>query len=103
MRLPFVRIGIALIALAAFLAPSMTMAAATDDTKKVCLLKVRGMSCGSCVSAVKKAATKVDGVKDATVSLEKGQAEVAYDPAKTTPDDIAKAITKAGFKSEVKE
>jgi copper ion binding protein len=73
--------------------------ASTENTKKS-VLKVSGMSCGSCVSTVKKAATKVEGVADAVVSLEKGEAEVSFDPAKVTPEDIAKAITKAGFKTE---
>jgi mercuric ion binding protein len=72
------------------------------ETKKS-VLKVSGMSCGSCVSTVKKAATKVDGVSEAAVSLEKGEAEVAFDPAKTSIEEIAKAITKAGFKASAKK
>lgn len=69
---------------------------------KACTLKVTGMTCGGCASAVKKAATKVQGVTDATVSYEKGEAVVTYDPARTTPDAIAKAVTeKAGFRAEV--
>ena len=48
------------------------------------------------------AAKKVDGVSDAKVSYKKGVAEVTYDPAKTSPAAIAKAITqKSGFKAEV--
>jgi mercuric ion binding protein len=68
---------------------------------KVCVLKVDGMTCGGCEAAVRSAARKVEGVKDAKVSYAKGTAEVTYDPAKTSPEAIARAITdKSGFKAE---
>jgi len=48
------------------------------------------------------AAKKIDGVKDATVSFEKKTADIRYDPTKTNPEAIAKAITaKTGFKASV--
>ncbi len=68
---------------------------------QICLLKVEGMTCGGCEAAVKSAAKKVDGVKDARVSYEKSTAQVTYDPTKTTPEAIARAITeKSGFKAQ---
>lgn len=68
---------------------------------QVCTLKVEGMTCGGCEAAVKMAAKKVDGVKDAKASSEKGTAEITYDPSKTNPEAIANAITKnSGFKAE---
>ena len=79
-------------------------AATADDEQKtaVCTLKVTGMTCGGCAAAVKNAAKRVDGVKDAKVSSEHGRAEVTYDPAKITPKAIAQAITtRSGFKAEV--
>lgn len=78
-----------------------TSVAQAQETAK-CTLKVTGMTCGGCAAAVKSAAKKVDGVKEADVSYEKGLAEVTYDPAKTTPKAIAQAITeRSGFKAEV--
>jgi copper chaperone CopZ len=51
---------------------------------------------------VRTAAKTVDGVKDATASYKGGTAEIVYDPAKTTPEAIAQAITqKTGFKAHV--
>ena len=48
------------------------------------------------------AAKKIDGVKNATVSFEKKTADISYDPTKTNPEAIAKAITeKTGFKVSV--
>ena len=68
---------------------------------KVCTLKVSGMTCASCEAAVRMAARSVDGVTDVKVSYAKGNAEVTFDPSKTTPSAIAKVITdKSGFKVE---
>ena len=65
-----------------------------------CTLKVTGMTCAGCEAAVKIAAKRVDGVKDIVVSYDKAAAAVTYDPAKTSPAVIAKAITeKTGYKA----
>lgn len=67
-----------------------------------CTLKVTGMTCGGCESAVKLAAKRVDGVKTVTASAKSGTAEVVYDASKTSPKAIAKAVTvNSGFKAEV--
>jgi copper chaperone CopZ len=69
---------------------------------ETCTLKVSGMTCAGCEAAVRMAARKVDGVTDVAVSHKTGKAEVKYDPAKTTPSAIAKAITDgSGFKADV--
>jgi copper chaperone CopZ len=88
-------------------APTVARAAASDDQQtekaatQTCTLKVSGMTCAGCEAAVRLAARSVDGVKQVKVSYEKGNAELTYDPAKTTPDAIAKVITeKSGFKAE---
>ena len=67
-----------------------------------CTLKVDGMACGACANRVQKVATRVGGVIEAVVSHQRGTATITYDPAKTTPLAIAKAITDgAGFASDV--
>ena len=63
-------------------------------------IKVKGMTCGSCVTAVKKALTKTAGVKSADVSLEKNMATVVYDDAQVKEEELRKAIKKAGFQTE---
>src|SRR5260370_1182035 len=55
------------------------------DAPKVCVLKVSGMSCSACAKTVEKEAKKINGVKSAKVSQPNGQAEITYDPAKTSP------------------
>jgi mercuric ion binding protein len=83
---------------------SSSLNAQQRATTKTCTLKMTGMTCAGCTTAVKLAAKKIDGVKDATVSYEKSTAEIIYDPAKTTPDAIAKAVTtQSGFKAEVQK
>src|SRR5207245_939372 len=66
-------------------------------------LKIEGMTCGGCVAAVKLQLGKTDGVAAYEVSLEKGEAEVTYDPAKTEPKKIAESVSKTGFTASVKE
>ena len=77
---------------------------AQQAATKVCTLKVTGMMCAGCTTAVRLAAKKVEGVKDATASYGKGTAEITCDPAKTTPDAFAKVVTKtSGLKAVVQK
>ena len=65
-------------------------------------LTIKGMTCGGCVAAVKVQLKKTEGVTAYEVSLEKGEAEVSYDPAKTAPEKIAESVSKTGFQASVK-
>jgi copper chaperone len=59
-------------------------------------IKIKGMSCQHCVMAVKKALNGIDGVENANVDLEGGQA--SFDT--TQPVDmeaVKERIKKAGF------
>jgi copper chaperone len=58
-------------------------------------LKIDGMSCGHCVTAVKKALLDLDGVTVENVAV--GTATVQYDPAVASPEKIAEAISDAGY------
>jgi len=62
---------------------------------------VKGMHCGACAAAVEKAAKRIDGVIAAKANQPKGTAEITFDPAKTSPEAIAKAISEqTAFKAE---
>jgi copper chaperone len=63
-------------------------------------IKVQGMTCGSCVVAVKKALTDTKGVQTADVSLEKGLASVVYEDSQVTEKQLREAINKSGFAAE---
>ena len=58
-------------------------------------MKIEGMSCAHCVRAVQSALTDVTGVKVKDVGI--GSAKGEYDPAATTPGQVAEAVRKAGY------
>jgi copper chaperone CopZ len=60
-------------------------------------LKITGMSCGHCVAAVERALDRLPGVAGRQVRV--GGAEVQYDPAQVTLEQIRKAITGAGYEA----
>ncbi len=66
-------------------------------------LDVPGMTCSACPITVKKALTKVDGVRKVDVDFEKREAVVTFDDAKTTVAALTKATKDAGYPSSVKE
>ena len=70
---------------------------------KTVTLSVPGMFCATCPITVKKALTTVAGVTQVTVDLEKKQAVVTFDDAKTNAVALTKATTNAGYPSTVKE
>jgi len=76
-------------------------AASADEGTKT-TLTITGMTCGGCATAVKIQLKRTEGVTSYVVSHEKGEADVTYDPAKTTPEKIAESISKTGFKASVK-
>lgn len=61
------------------------------------LLKVTGMTCGSCTSKVTNALKAVSGVSDVNVSLSAGQATVQFDEQKTSSDQLKSAVKDAGY------
>lgn len=59
-------------------------------------LSIEGMSCGSCVAAVERALSRLDGVYQASVSV--GGADVAHNPEVISEAKLAAAIEEAGYK-----
>ncbi|KAJ5544800.1 ATPase P-type K/Mg/Cd/Cu/Zn/Na/Ca/Na/H-transporter [Penicillium sp. DV-2018c] len=64
-------------------------------------VKVDGMTCGACTSAVEGAFQRVDGVQDVSVSLIMGRAAVRHDPSVIEPTKIAEIIEDCGFDAVV--
>ena len=83
-----------LLSVLTFLIASVVFAGDKEKT----ILRVKGIHCASCVSMVKKTVKKVDGVEDASVSLESGKVTVVFDPAKKPMENVVKAINKMGYK-----
>lgn len=89
-------IALALVAAAAAGAPALA-------APKTVTLSVSGMTCSLCPLTVKKALMKVDGVTKAEVDLERKEAVVDFDDAKTTVEALTKATGDAGFPSTTKK
>ena len=60
-------------------------------------------ACGGCVASVNIQLKRTEGVSAYEVSLEKAEADVTYDPAKTDPKRIAESVSKTGFEASVRE
>lgn len=63
-------------------------------------LKVQGMSCGHCVSAVTEALKGVDGVRSADVDLDGGSAVVEFDAGRATVAQLVGAVMDEGYTAE---
>src|SRR5436190_24286274 len=77
--------------------PNATHAPNAADQACELNFDVAGMDCASCVAHVEKAAGNVAGVEDVRVNLARGRAAVRFDPQRATPEQIATAITDAGY------
>ncbi len=66
------------------------------------VISVEGMHCNHCKAKVENTLKALKGVKKVEVSLENESASVFYLSSKITPEEIASAVTKAGFPSKVK-
>lgn len=61
------------------------------------MLKVTGMTCGGCASAVTRALVAVDGVHNVNVLLRSGEATVDFDEMMTSLDNLKLAVVEAGY------
>ena len=66
---------------------------------KTVTIKVEGMKCAKCSGAVSKALKATEGVEDAQVSSEKGEAVIKYDDQKLDEAKLRDVINKTGFKA----
>ena len=64
-------------------------------------LKVDGMTCGACTSAVESAFKGVDGAGAVSVSLVMGRAVVHHDPTKLSAEQVTEMIEDRGFDASV--
>ncbi|MEX2594104.1 MAG: heavy metal-associated domain-containing protein [Anditalea sp.] len=60
---------------------------------------IEGMSCGACVSNIKKKVRSMEGITEVEVSLEHREAIVTYADAKVSPEQVRQAINELGYKA----
>ena len=86
-----------LIALSLLVAMTPPVWAATQTVT----LYVPDMNCAACPITVKKALTKLSGVGKIDVNLERREATVTFDDAKTNANALTRATRDAGYPSNV--
>ena len=64
-------------------------------------LKITGMDCPVCASAIQRKLTETPGVVAAQVDFSGGRAMVKYDPAKTDPGKLTDAVSATGYKASI--
>ena len=66
-------------------------------------IPVTGMTCASCVRRVARALSNHEGVAEASVNFATEEANVAYHPEITKPDELIRVIREAGYGADVRE
>lgn len=64
-------------------------------------LHVEKMDCAACPITVRKALERVPGVLKAEVDYRRKTAQVAFDPARTSPEALTRATADAGYPSTI--
>lgn len=64
---------------------------------KTTRLKVGGMTCAHCVDRVEKALRNQSGVRNATVHLGEGAAEVEYEEREVAPEQLVAVVEAEGY------
>ncbi len=82
--------------LAALAVTGVAFAASASEAQKV-TLDVKGMDCATCPLTVKVVLKKQPGVDEVKMDAEKHTAQVKFDPAQVSPQQLAKAVTEAGY------
>lgn len=70
---------------------------APSKASETCTLDIGGMTCAACVGRVEKALSKLDGVTEARVNLATEVASITFSPDLIQLDDLADAVTRAGY------
>ncbi|KAG2613536.1 hypothetical protein PVAP13_4KG357400 [Panicum virgatum] len=81
--------------------PAGGAAAGEEEAAAEAHVRVTGMTCSACTSAVEAAVSARRGVRRVAVSLLQNRAHVVFDPALAKVEDIIEAIEDAGFEAEI--
>jgi len=65
------------------------------------VLDLEGMTCSSCAARIEKALHGVPGVTSAAVNFATEQAHVRFEPSRTRPDDLLRAVEGEGYKARI--
>lgn len=83
------------------MAPSNTSTSGTTAHMATTTLKVEGMTCGACTSAIESGFQGVDGIGNVSISLVMERAVVQHDPQIISADKVKEIIEDRGFDADV--
>lgn len=65
---------------------------------KIIALKIAGMRCEGCASAIRALLIRMAGVQRAAVSFKSSEARLHYNPAQTSEGQLVAAIQQVGYR-----
>jgi mercuric ion binding protein len=65
----------------------------------ISVIKVEGMHCPLCTTAIKKAINEIDGIKKVSARLNTKEVTVVYDEEKVKIEDILKAVKTTSYEA----
>jgi len=83
------------------MAPPATSANGATAHMATTTLKVEGMTCGACTSAIESGFQGVDGVGNVSISLVMERAVIQHDPEVISADQVKEIIEDRGFDADV--
>ena len=80
-------------------APTAATAPVDDDGSALSTaeLELGGMHCSACATRIQKSLGRLPAVASASVNLATTRAFVAYDPDRTTPEALCRAVVDVGY------
>jgi len=81
------------------LAPTPELSLPNRTAYQVARFTVEGMTCAGCEQHVEKTVGQLAGVGQVRASYSLGNTTVAFDPRRTSPDQIRHAITTTGYRA----
>ena len=64
------------------------------------VVRVEGMHCHRCEAAIKKQLSQIQGVHEAEVDFNSGQASILFDRSHATIEQLLDAIREAGYEAK---
>ena len=78
------------------------LSAHAGETRKV-TLDVEGMDCAACPVTVRVVLKRLPGVDEVKMDPQSHTADVKFDPAKVSPELLARAVTEAGYPAKFRK
>jgi Cu+-exporting ATPase len=73
----------------------------SSNRQETVVLDLEGMTCSSCAARIERALKGVPGVTSAAVNFATEQAHVRFEPSRTRPDDLLRAVEGEGYKARI--